>query len=275
MDLNSNSLDKLQSAIIQNIEKQVPKPDEKHHFDELKLFFGENYEVHGITILQPTIGDILEIGEEKFYSAISPFVNNSTTIRLLLWEMGETNWCKIKDIQVFSLLIQNPDIDFSPLKLLFPDIDFTKFKIVVYEDENSVEKMGLYNNIVDILLTEEEYMEIAEYIRTITSIHPKVEKAKGKTTREWMIQEDKMNALNKKSNNVSSLLPVISTLINHPGFKYKLQELRQVNLCQFYDAVQRVQIYEQTHALLGGAYSGFCDTSKIDREQFNFMRKTE
>lgn len=33
-----------------------------------------DYEVHGITISQPSIGDILEIGEDKFYASISPLL---------------------------------------------------------------------------------------------------------------------------------------------------------------------------------------------------------
>ena len=90
-----------------------------------------------------------------------------------------------------------------------------------------------------------------------------------------MIQEDEQNLLNKPSENDSSLLPLISSLINHPGFKYNLEELKQVGICQFYDAIQRLQIYEGTRALLQGSYSGFCDTSKINKEQFNFMRNID
>ena len=35
-------------------------------------------------------------------------------------------------------------------------------------------------------------LEIAEYIRTMMNVHPKTEKAKGKTTKHWMLQEDRM-----------------------------------------------------------------------------------
>lgn len=230
-----------------------------------------DYEVHGITISQPSIGDILEIGEDKFYASISPFINNSTSIRLMLWNIGQTNWCKVSDIEVFSLLSQIPNQDFSPLKIIFRDVNIMDYKLM----QSSDRKFVLYNKLTEDLLTENEYMEIAEYIRTIVNIHPKVEKAKGKTAREWMIQEDKMNLANRKQNSDddSRLLPFISALINHPGFKYKLEELKQVKIYQFYDAVQRLQIYEQSHALMNGVYSGFCDVSKIDKEQFNFMRE--
>jgi len=50
-------------------------------------------------------------------------------------------------------------------------------------------------------------------------------------------------------------------------------ELRHVNVCEFYDSVRRLQVYENTTALLKGSYSGMIDSSKIDKEQFNFMRE--
>lgn len=274
-NISSGALDAIQTATIEDEQKKQNLSKDKYHFDKLKLFFGEDYFVHGIRISQPTIGDILKIGEKNFYTAISPFTNNSTSIRLMLYDLGIENWCKIKDIEVYCILSQLPGRDYTPLNLIFNDINFLDFKLIPYEDECSEKKLGLYNKKTNDLLTEEEYMEIAEYIRTIINIHPKIEKAKGKTTRDWMRQEDKMNMLNQNSNSqdTSNLLPIISALTNHPGFKYKLEELKEVKIYQFYDAVQRLQIYEQTHALMGGSYSGFCDTSKINREQFNFMRE--
>ena len=155
-----------------------------------------DYEVHGILISQPSIGDILEIGEDKFYASISPFINNSTSIRLMLWNIGQTNWCKVSDIEVFSLLSQIPNQDFSPLKIIFRNVNIMDYKLMKSSDGRFV----LYNKLTDDLLSENEYMEIAEYVRTIVNIHPKVEKAKGKTAREWMIQEDKMNLANRKQN---------------------------------------------------------------------------
>ena len=33
---------------------------------------------------------------------------------------------------------------------------------------------------------------------------------------------------------------IISSLINHPGFKYKLHELKEVGVAEFYDSVKRL-----------------------------------
>lgn len=45
-----------------------------------------------------------------------------------------------------------------------------------------------------MIIYDDEYMEIAEFIRAMMNVHPKVEKAKGKTTKQWILQEDRMKA---------------------------------------------------------------------------------
>lgn len=267
-------LDGLQAAVIAEAQKKQEDKQE-YSFDPLKMYFKEDYFVKGIRIAQPTIGDILTMGESKFYIGLSPFLYNSTTIRVKLWDLPKrVDWCKVKDIEVFNMLKSIFAIDDSAVRLLFPDYKIEYMELKPYQDEGSTEvKLCLYDNENDFYLRESEYMEIAEYIRTLLNIHPKIEKAKGKTTKQWMIDEDRMNFAQREAQNTSSLLPLISACINHPGFKYKLQELRDVGIYEFMDSVQRLQIYESTRALMGGMYSGMCDMSKVPKEQFNFMRE--
>jgi hypothetical protein len=283
-----DTLDRLQDAVIENANKQKKETSKKeYHFDKLKMFFGDDYEVvDGIVISQPTIGDILKIGEEKFYHALSPFLYNSTSIRLLLWDNGR-DWCNVKDIEVFAILMSDPTLDKEPLKLLFKNITFDDFQLFKLNDilrvlgkieNNEIDdenKLCLYSIKQKLFIPEDDYMTIAEYIREMMNIHPKVEKSKGKAGKKWMIQEDRMKLANKsdEDKSTSTLLPLISTCMNHPGFKYKLQELRDVGICEFMDSVQRLQIYEATKALNPGMYSGFADLRKVPKENFNFFRE--
>lgn len=271
-------LDGLQQAVIADEQKKQANKKKAFEFDKLSLLFKEDYEVKGIKISQPTIRDILDVGESNFYQALYPFLYNSTSIRVPLWDAG-IDWCKIKDIEVFSILTcnikKNPEIveQIKPtLDILFKDIDILTFELFIKQTEKENERLCLYSPQYDIELYEDDYMEIAEYIREMLDIHPKVEKAKGKTAKRWMIDEDRMNALHRDDKNTSTLLPLVSGCINHPGFKYKLEELKDVGIYQFMDSVHRLQIYESSSALLNGSYSGFCDLSKVPQENFNFMR---
>ena len=253
-------------------------------FSPLKMYFGEPFEVgNGLTLYIPTIGDILNLKEadQTFYSSISPWVTNPTSYRLILWNNG-IDWNKISDYDLFLMLYKSqiPEVT----RLLFgEDIDWDKYAFFgknipdVDEEGNETVKqvVTLYNQDDDIEISEDDYKLISEYYRTAFNIFPKVEKAKGRATKEAIIWEDEQNLARKQregEENESSLLPLVSSCINHPGFKYNLEELKNVNYVVFMDAVQRLQVYEGTRALLSGSYSGFCDTSKVDKDQFNFMR---
>lgn len=270
---NADALDKLQNTVINEDKKKNESTKyPQYHFDRLKMYFGKTCEiVKNISISIPTIGDILEIGEENFYHSLSPFLYNSTSIRLFLWD-NNIDWCTVSDIMVFAMLL--PTVDKEPLKLLFKDISFEDFQLMELNENDGGKKYVMVSPSQNILLTEEDYLTVAEYVREIVNVHPKVEKVKGKTTKKWIIQEDRMNLQQKKPTSTSTLLPLVSTCVNHPGFKYKLEELEDVGICQFMDSVQRLQVYESSRALLSGSYSGFCDTSKIPKEQFNFFRDT-
>ena len=271
---NTDMLDGLQAAVLAEAQQKKDNKQE-YKFDPLKMYFREDYFVNGIRIVEPTIGDILNMGESKFYSGLRPFLYNSTSIRVVLWDLPERiDWCKVKDIEVFNMLKSVPKFDFSAIQLLFQDYRIERMKLIQYQESDSDEiRFCLYDEENDFILKEVEYMEIAEYIRTLLNFHPKVEKAKGKTAKQWMIDEDKMNMAQQQNEETSNLLPLISACINHPGFKYKLQELRNVGIYEFMDSVQRLQIYESTHALLSGSYSGFCDLKGVPKDQFNFMRE--
>ena len=270
---NTNMLDGIQAAVLADAQKKKENTQE-YKFDPLKMYFREDYFVKGIRIVQPTINDILNMGESKFYSDLSPFLYNSTSIRVMLWDLPQRiDWCNVKDIEVFGILKNMTNTDNSAIRLLFPDYRIEHMQLMQLNEKNSNEcQLFLYDEENDFVLNESEYMEIAEYIRTLLNIHPKIEKAKGKTTKQWMIDEDRMNMAQRDEKNTSTLLPLISACINHPGFKYKLQELREVGIYEFMDSVQRLQIYESSRALLNGSYSGMCDLSRVDNNQFNFMR---
>lgn len=270
---NTDMLDGLQAAVLAEAQKKQTKNKKEYEFDPLAMYFGEDLYIAGIKIVQPKIYDILDMGESKFYFGLSPILYNSTSIRVMLWD-AKIDWCKIHDIEVFDILNKIPSFDFSAMRLIFPDYKIEKMQLMnIKLPDSDTSELCLYDKDKDFILKESEYNQIAEYVRSMLNIHPKIEMAKGKITKEWMIDEDRMNAAQRTDKESSILLPLVSACVNHPGFKYKLQELRQMGICEFMDSVQRLQVYESSRALMAGSYSGFCDVSKVPKEQFNFMRE--
>jgi hypothetical protein len=270
------SLDNLQSAAFEEEQKKKqnnPKPE--FHFDKLKMYFGEDCTLHEINISIPKIGDILQIGESSFYNSVSPFLNNPTSIRVFLYDTFHKDWTKTKDIEVFFILLQLVK-DKAPLKLIFKDFLFDDIQLVKAkkkDDDKEYDHLALVSPSQGKIIYDDEYLEIAEYIRTMFHVHLKTEKGKGKTTKLWMLQEDRMkvNEIKEKKENDSTLLPLISSCLNHPGFKYKLEELKDVNFYYFMDAVSRIQKYEQSNAALHGVFSGMISSKDLPQNLINYM----
>ena len=253
-----------------------------YDFDELKMYFGEDYWVTDkICIKCPTIGDILEFGDSKFYSTLNLFCANPTSLRLQLWRIG-IDWNSISDFELFSqIIIKN--LTPKDTCLLFGDLNFSWFEYVhdnkkdcdllIYIPRDKSGNMIHIDYEDAIIIDELIYKKIIKYLCVMFDLHLKVEHAKNKATKEAIIWEDEMNLKNeeqKKKNrdySKSFLLPLISSMVNHPGFKYKTNELKEIGIVQFMDSVKRLQTYESVTALMKGMYSGFMDTSKIDMQK--------
>lgn len=239
-------------------------------FDRLKMFFCEDYTTKsGVVVREPRIGEIMAVGEEEFYKNLNIWVTNTTSYRVILWRMG-VDWCKITDFELFCNLYKATDPDIT--SLILPDLKLDsfvqKYRVLGEEEYEPV----LYSEEMDMVIDNPAYLEISQYLRTLFNIFPKDEFAKGKTTKEMIIWEDEQKFQKKEEGFSSSLFPLISSCINYPGFKHSLADLRNVGIFEFMDSVNRIQVYENTRALLNGSMSGFCDTSKVDKQNFNFMR---
>lgn len=256
--------------------------------DALKIYFSEPYQLkEKIVITQPTIGQILDYGETKFYAMLRIFIQTTTSFKVPLWDMG-IDWNDISDWELFRSMVTSLEKDKT--QILFGDLDFTLFKTYSHkipnpnfdeEEEESeknprvIEDVFLYDPINDIEIDESDYKQMALYLRTVFNIFPETKYCKTKFFREDIINDEKERIEQEKKNQKtdSTLLPIISACVNHPGFKYKISELKDIGINAFMDSVQRLQIYESSTALLKGMYSGFIDTKGIDPTQFNFMRE--
>lgn len=258
-------------------------------FDKLQMYFGEPHivDVKGtegsITIYQPTIGDIVEFGEKEFYSTLNIFCCNTSTYKVALWDMEPSiDWNTISDFDLFVSLYKglNPDA----CKLLFGDLDFSTFKLVAKPNPNSETEAflpTLYSSEYHVEIDEQVFQHIHQYLQNVFNIFPEEQYTNDVFLKKWWVDRDRRSLekekedieKGKKEAEASALQAIISACVNHPGFKYNLKELKEVNVCQFYDSVSRLQLYETATACLKGMFSGFVDGSKIKPDEYNFMKE--
>ena len=257
----------------QKVDKKLKLRYPPIEFDRLQMYMGFPYVIDlesaegSITISVPTMRTFIELGEKRYLQTINVFTTNTTEYRVPLWDVG-IDWNEISDFELFCMLYKQIDSEIS--KSIFGDFDFNDLEL--YKKDEIV---VLYDEKKNIEINEEVYQHIAQYLRIIFNINPPEKITKDKFLKEMYIKKDRVDAeiKKKKQKENPSIQPLISACVNHPGFKYKLKEVLDMGIYEFYDSVARLNIYESTTAVLKGMYSGFVDSKAFKPDDFNFMRE--
>ncbi len=241
----------------------------KSSFDELQMYFGDDYVINNkITLHQPTVGDVIKLGEKDYYGMIHSLTAIPTDLIAQLDELGIC-WMDISDFELFIMLTRGIPHEIS--SIIFGDnIDFSLFTPCI----NPQNDMLVLKDLVhDITIDLHIYSKIVTYIRAMHNIVPKPKKAFNSATKEFMIEMAHEELANSKKQEYKSMMrPMISAMINSAGFKYNLEEIRKMPIVAFMDSVQRIQVISHANNLTLGAYMGNIDVSKIKKDEFDWLR---
>ena len=235
--------------------------------DQLQLYFGDDYVINDkIKISQPTIGDIVDFGEAQYFNVIYTITAIPSDMKSQLWDLG-IDWMEIEDFDLFVMLA--PTFPVEKTKLLFGDLDFTKLKLYKNRENGDILLADLDTGVkIDKMI----YLRIVNYLRKVHNITPKIERAANKTTKQILIDEDRMRIqTNKEKPFKSYLLPLISSVKVRMG--YTKDYVRNEGFVEFFDDVSRLQIIHNADHLLSGCYAGTIDMKKINKADLNWLRE--
>lgn len=237
--------------------------------DKLQAWYNSSFYVNKyITIHQPTVAEIINFGEEKYWDTVYTLCAIPSDIKSVLEDMGK-DYEQVDDFDCFTMLAKGIRQENS--KILFGDLNLEDFGRYTRADNG---ELVFFNQKEKIMIDKYLYYIIVEYIRTIHYITPKVEKAANQFTKRYLIEEDRERR-QLKTPFKSVLFPLISTMMSCPGFKYKKSELNQVGIMEFMDSVQRYQVIDMAATLKQGIYSGTIDGKKIKDKELNQFREIE
>lgn len=244
---------------------------EGYPVDELKLYLGSDIKIaNGITLLQPTIGEIANYNEAEYFSMAQTLCATPSSMKVALDDM-KLDYMKVDDFQLFMMLCQSLTPDKT--KPLLGDLDLTKFTphavngtedvVLVYHQPDEDGNPIIINPII--------YEVLATYVRKMHNFKKQVDKAGNAITRKVLIDEDRKAAQRNKDKPYKSfLVPLISSLQGRQS--YPKDYICSMGLYEFMNQIARTQIIVQADAALGGMYSGFVDTSKMDRTILDWTR---
>lgn len=239
-----------------------------YEIDELQMYFGRDFRINEhIIIHQPSLGDIVTMGERNYFSMVHRLTAIPSDMIAELHLMN-LDWNKVEEFELFSMMIMSMDIEDT--RPIFGDLDFREFKIVPIEGQR---RHVLRHERLGFDFDELQYKAMTNYLRKMHGLKRKPQVAGNESTRKMMIEmalEDREIAQRKPYK--SQMRDLISAAVNSAGFKYNLQQVQEMTLCQFMDCISRLQIIRSAEALLHGCYSGMINTKKIKKDELNCMR---
>ena len=247
--------------------------------DLLAVISGDDFIVNeNITVHQPSLREIKEFGEKRFFNMIYTICAIPSDVKSQLWDNG-IDYMEISDFELFILYTRN--MTSEDTKLILGDLDLSAMEIELElgEDEKKIFKLNkvvlneeTQEKEIEFSIDEDTYMKMIKFIRSMCNIVPKVEKAANKFTKRILINESRRNLeLNKNKPFSSVLHSLIISLVNTEEFPYDYKSIMDITLYQIMKSSYQIQTKKQSCALLQGSMSGFVDTSKLDKNLMNWM----
>lgn len=277
--------------------------------DELLIYRGQDYKISKyITIHHPTLDEICDYGEQKYFNLVYNLTSVGADLKWQLNEIG-VDYTKVSDFELFYSLLIN-GITKEQTSILFGELDFSKFEVYVntlnneicmvqevISVENQEKVFGKLDKVIKsimkifhlktktirkettdkIIIDSFTYQVIVDYIRKMHGLKRSNQIPANEHTKQILIEDAKEEyERNKNKEYKSTLLNLISTMVNSSGFKYNNDTVWNMKINVFFDSVKRIQKINTANLLLQSGYSGYGISFKdIDKKQLDWLGELE
>lgn len=266
--------------------------------DLLRLYKGKEIVINEkIALKIPKLQEIVDIGEKEYFSTIQLICSTGSDLTWQLEDIG-IDYTLIDDYNLFIKVLHN-SLSKDKTSILFGNIlDFTK---MIPEINNATNDIVLRQHVVieketldnisnkqkeqlikkskplpttktveeyDIVIDRYCYNMIVSYIRKIHGLKRNAVLPGNEITKKYIIKKDRANYQENKDKPFDSqLFPLISSMVNHWGFKEDRESVFEINIFSFMDSVKRISKIKQSDLLLQSGYSGFGINLKETKEE--------
>ena len=267
--------------------------------DELKIYKGDDIQITpDIIVTQPTIGQIADFGEKRYFGAVHTLTASGADLKWQLWDYANIDYTTIEDYELFVTFIHQlissnkkmykefmdnkefyeeeidlpsnnilEEMQINPLQLILKDIDLADFIPCTFEGTG---ELILYDEEHDITIDRAIYAQIVDAVRRIHGLKRNNEKPGNETTKMILIDEARENAqIASDKEYKSTLKPLVSAVTVKCGMCGD-DRIWNMKVSQFFDNIKRINKIQDSQLLLQGAYSGFASLKGIDKSRLDW-----
>lgn len=267
--------------------------------DDLKIYRGDDIRITDkIVVIQPTIDQIIEFGEKRYFQAVHCLTGVGADFKWQLWDYFDTDYTTIDDFELFKKLIckslsskkkiykelkENPEkyeehtskmteedwaeLLFNPMSITLKNIDFADFE--EYDSDKNQETI-LYDKEHDITIDRFVYVRIVDAVRKIHGFKRNNKIPANEITKMDLIDDARDDAMMTSQKPYKSVLkPLISALAIKTG-QLGSNSIWNTKVNMFFDAIKRINKIQDAELLLQGAYSGFASLKGVDKTRLDW-----
>ena len=267
--------------------------------DELKIYRGSDIPITDkIVVTQPTIDQIIEFGEKRYFGAVHCLTGVGADFKWQLWDYYGIDYTTIDDFELFKKMlwqglssrkylykeltenrekyaeqlknISEEDLEdmlVNPLSLVLKDIDLADFE--EYQSDKCPETI-LYDKEHDITIDRFVYMKIVDAVRQIHGFKRNDQLPANDITKMFLIDDAREEAMVAAQKPYKSVLkPLISALAVKTG-QLGSDSIFNTKIYMFFDAIKRINRIQDATLLLQGAYSGFASLKGVDKDRLDW-----
>lgn len=267
--------------------------------DDLKIYRGSDIHITDkIIVTQPTIDQIVEFGEKRYFQAVHCLTGVGADFKWQLWDYFGIDYTTIDDFELFKLMIckilsskkhvykeltenreqyeeqlkniSDEDLEemlINPLSLILKDIDLADFQ--EYESDKSQETI-LYDKEHNITIDRFVYTRIVDAVRTIHGFKRNNQMPANEITKMDLIEDARDEAMMASQKPYKSVLkPLISALAAKTG-QLGSDTIWNTKINMFFDSIKRINKIQDAELLLQGAYSGFASLKGVDKSRLDW-----
>lgn len=266
-------------------------------FDELKVYRGDDMVItDDIVVKQPTIAQIADFGERKYFSVVHTLTAVGADLKWQLCDYAGIDYTEIDDYELFvkfisqlvssrkkvhKELVDNPEyaeqldglsedeLDamlVNPLELTL-NVDLADFIPCMNHD---AEQVVLYDVEHDITIDRPTYIRMVGAVRQIHGLKRNNEMPANEITKMDLIDDAREEAMRNANKPYKSILkPLISALSVKTGMCGD-KRIWDMPVGMFFDSIKRANKIQDSQLLLQGAYSGFASLKGVDSDRLNW-----
>lgn len=271
----------------------------EYELDELKIYRGADIQITPkITVTQPTIGQIADFGEKKYFSAVHTLCAVGADLKWQLNDYLGIDYTKIDDYDLFIKFISqivssrkkiykelkdNPEqyeeelkmiseddmenMNINPLELVLGGLDLADFTPCT---DTTNDQVILYDMEHDITIDRVVYIRIVDAVRKIHGMKRNNEMPGNERTRLDLIEDARDEAMMAANKPYKSILkPLVSALTVYCGMVGD-DRIWNMPVNMFLDNIKRANKIQDSTLLLQGAYSGFASLKDVDRNRLDW-----